>query len=172
MEFIIEKTTHWHQPSLRILNNFNGTCLFCDCDFVFLKDPNLLLEYKSNFPISVVKHKDYIPKSEIKMDGKVQSTYPRKNWSSLILWDCSHSSNLKLMPDVVNTCDAKYLHRFEWLSDDEIGELPYNWNWLVGYYEETDLNKPYALHYTDGGPWFEEYKNCEYSEIYIKYRDL
>lgn len=154
------------------LNNYNGICLFCDCDFVFLRDPNELLDYNlKQFAVSVVKHEEYIPKSQYKMDGKIQSTYPRKNWSSLMAFNCNHSDCKKLTSEVVNKASAKYLHRFEWTNDDEIGELPHNWNWLVGYYTETDKDKPYALHYTDGGPWFDEYKECEYSDIYYKYKN-
>lgn len=159
------------------LNNFNNICLFCDCDFVFLDDPNKLITYNSsefgNYAVNVVKHADYIPHSNIKMDGVPQSTYPKKNWSSLILWNCAHPSNFKLQPDVINNQSGKFLHRFEWLNErTEIGELPYTWNWLVGYYEENEYEKPSALHFTDGGPWFDEYKNCEYADIYLKYKDL
>lgn len=153
------------------LNNFNGICLFCDCDFIFLKDPNEIVKYNLNlnYAVNVVKHLEYVPKSTKKMDGKIQSTYPRKNWSSLMLWNCSHNSNFKLQPELINRESGKFFHRFEWLADNDIGEIPLNWNWLVGYYEETEYLKPYALHFTDGGPWFDEYKNCEYSDIYFKY---
>ena len=73
---------------------------------------------------------------------------------------------------MINTQTGKFLHRFEWLSDDQIGSLPIQWNWLVGYYQEPHDGEPRALHYTDGGPWFETYKNCEYAEQWNKYHVL
>ena len=100
------------------------------------------------------------------MDGQLQVNYPRKNWSSLILWNCNHPSNKNLNVETVNKLSPQELHRFTWLKDDEIGELPLEWNWLVGWYKEGN---PKALHYTEGGPWFENYRDCEYSEIWKKY---
>jgi hypothetical protein len=97
----------------------------------------------------VVKH-HYTPKSAVKMNDKVQTTYPKKNWSSLVLWNCEHPANKILTPALVNTASSAYLHQFKWLKDSDIGELDKTWNWLAGYYTgET----PKAIHYTDGGPW-------------------
>ena len=114
-----------------------------------------------------VKH-DYKPKSETKMDGKIQSIYPRKNWSSLVLWNCSHPSNKKITKELVNDdqITGKYLHRFSWLKDDEIGSINHHWNWLVGWYQEPKDGKPKAIHYTEGGPWFADYRFCEYHEVW------
>jgi hypothetical protein len=151
------------------LCEYRGWALFCDCDFVFLHDVSELFELADDrYAIQVCKH-DYTPKGDVKMDGKKQTSYPRKNWSSLILWNCGHEANAQITPDVVNTQTGKYLHRFEWLSDDQIGSLPTQWNWLVGYYQEPHDGVPKALHYTDGGPWFENYKNCEYAAEWNKY---
>jgi lipopolysaccharide biosynthesis glycosyltransferase len=97
------------------------------------------------------------------MDGKRQYIYPRKNWSSVILWNCGHPSNKKLTQQIINTETGQFLHRFEWLNDEEIGELPAVYNWLVGWYKETqESGKPKIIHYTEGGPWFDNYVNCEY----------
>lgn len=151
------------------LCNYKGWALFCDCDFIFLEDVKTLLELKDDkYAVMCVQH-DYTPSAKIKMDNQVQHLYPRKNWSSLVLWNCAHPSNKKLTPDIVNTQTGQYLHRFTWLKDSEIGSLPFNWNWLVGWYKEPKDGKPKAVHFTEGGPWFENYKDCEYSEYYYRY---
>jgi len=147
--------------------------LFVDCDFIFLEDPAQLLKGLTNDKaVYVVKHPDYHPRSNIKMDNKIQSKYPRKNWSSFIFWNCDHVKCKAITPDVVNTQTPAYLHRFTWLDDKEIGSLSIQWNWLVGYYQASDRFKPKALHYTDGGPWFDAYKDCEYSDIYYKFKKM
>jgi lipopolysaccharide biosynthesis glycosyltransferase len=151
------------------LTEYKGWALFCDCDFIFLEDVEKLFNLRDNkYAIMCAKH-DYKPKKTVKMDGAVQHQYPRKNWSSLVLWNCSHPSNRIVTPDIVNSQTGQYLHRFTWLDDSEIGELPLQWNWLVGWYKEPEDGTPKAIHYTEGGPWFENYKDCEYSEYYYKY---
>ena len=105
---------------------------------------------------------DYTPKEGIKMDGQTQTVYPRKNWSSVVLFNCGHPSNKKLDINLVNNPDitGAYLHRFSWLDDTEIGQISHEWNWLTDWYEEGKDGSPKALHYTEGGPWFENYRNC------------
>ena len=56
-----------------------------------------------------------------------------------------------------------------WLDDDLIGELSCEWNWLAGWYEEPEDGKPKAIHYTEGGPWFDDYRDCEYADIWNQY---
>lgn len=85
--------------------------------------------------------------------------YPRKNWSSLILWNCGHRANRILTRDFVAEAGGKFLHRFEWLKDDLIGELPLEWNWLVGEYEDNADVK--IAHHTLGIPAFREYARRE-----------
>jgi lipopolysaccharide biosynthesis glycosyltransferase len=151
------------------LCNYSGWALFCDCDFIFLEDVEELFSLADDrFAVMCVQH-NYVPANKTKMDDKVQHIYPRKNWSSLVLWNCSHPSNKKITPDVVNTQSGQYLHRFSWLKDDEIGNIPLQWNWLVGWYKEPSDGYPKALHFTEGGPWFDNFKNCEYSNYYYKY---
>lgn len=147
------------------LNSFSDYAIFCDCDFIFLDNiEDLINEIDVTKPVSVVQHKDYTPKSSTKMDNKQQVAYPRKNWSSLIFWNCSHKLNkLFLTPNLIDGYKPSTLHRFKWLNDIEIGNIDKSWNWLVGYYKEVQNDTPKALHYTDGGPWLEEYKDCEYS---------
>ena len=80
-----------------------------------------------------------------------------------MLINCGHPSNKKLTRELVNTETGKYLHRFSWLEDYEIGEFSHEWNWLVGVYNEPKDGKPKAIHYTEGGPWFKNYRKCEYA---------
>ena len=153
------------------LNDYKGWALFCDCDIIFLEDINNLFNLKDDkYAVMCVQH-DYTPKEETKMDGKQQTLYPRKNWSSLVLWNCGHRSNQKISRELINNPETtgKYLHRFSWLKDEEIGAIPHYWNWLVGWYKEPNDGSPKAIHYTEGGPWFENYRDCDYHQ---KWKDL
>jgi hypothetical protein len=96
------------------------------------------------------------------MDGQKQTIYPRKNWSSMVLWNCGHPSNKVVDQDFVNETELNgaYMHRFSWLKDEEIGSIDHTWNYLVGVY--NDIEKPKLIHYTEGGPWFENYRDCEF----------
>lgn len=152
------------------LNNFKGVSIFCDGDFLFLDNIDLLSElYDSNYAVQVVKH-NYSPISSSKMNGKVQTNYPKKNWSSLILWNNSHPKNAQLTLDLLNSASGSFLHQFKWLNEEEIGEISHEWNWLVGWYKETSNIKPKALHFTEGGPWLQP-SNCEYDELWIDYKN-
>ena len=151
------------------LMNFKGWALFIDCDIVFLEDVNNLFSLADDrYAVMCVKH-EFNPKPGLKMDGQVQTVYPRKNWSSVVLWNCAHPSNEKVTVDSVNNpnFDGAYFHRFSWLKDEEIGELPCDWNWLVGWYKKDD-GVPRAIHYTEGGPWFKNYRNCEFNQDWKK----
>lgn len=148
------------------LNNYKGWALFCDCDLLFLEDVNKLFDLADDkYAIMCAQH-DYTPKEGMKMDGKAQTIYPRKNWSSVVLWNCGHPSNKKINAELINNPDTtgKYLHRFSWLEDKEIGSISHEWNWLVSWYNEPTDGKPNALHYTEGGPWFENYRHCDYNK--------
>lgn len=154
------------------LSEYQGWSLFCDCDFIFVDDiSNLISLIDDQYAVMVCKH-DYKPTAKTKMDGQIQTMYPRKNWSSLVLWNNTHVKNKQITPDVVNTQTGKFLHRFEWLEDHEIGSIPVVWNWLVGWYKEPDDGAPRALHYTEGGPWFDSFKDCEYAEQWNKYYEM
>ena len=147
------------------LTDFKGWALFCDCDFLFkhnIRDLFKLADKK--YAVMCVQH-DYKPVNNLKMDGKQQHIYPRKNWSSLVLWNCEHPSNRILTADHVNDVnhDGAYFHRFSWLENSQIGRIHHKWNWLVGHYHEPKDGEPLALHYTEGGPWFKEYERCQYA---------
>ena len=152
------------------LTNYSGWAVFCDCDFLWVDNILDLMKLKNDkFAIMCVQH-DYKPKNNLKMDGKKQLIYPRKNWSSMVLWNCSHPSNKKITIDDINMKDGKYLHRFAWLQDHEIGSIPYHWNWLVGWYQEDKFNKPKALHFTEGGPWHKNPECTDYFSLWYEYK--
>lgn len=145
------------------LANYKGWALFCDCDFLFMSDVADLIKYQdSSKAVVCVKH-DYTPKEGTKMDGQVQTVYPRKNWSSFMLFNCEHPSTKKLTPELINKETGAYLHRMQWAKDDEIGDIPTAWNWLEGWNTiETDGN-PNAVHFTSGGPWFDDYQDVDFA---------
>ena len=154
------------------LMKYKGWAIFCDCDFLFLEDiANILEKLSSDKAIYCVQH-DYTPKERHKMDGKKQTIYPRKNWSSFIVFNCSHPSNKKLTIDLVNQESGSYLHQFKWLKDSEIGFLDERWNWLEGWTSNHNKKKPYAVHFTRGGPWFKEWHDVEYAKEWLEERDL
>ena len=142
------------------LCEYKGWAIFVDCDFLFTHDiRELFQQINDDIAVSVVQH-DYVPTNTIKMDGKVQHQYPRKNWSSLMLFNCSHPDTQQLTADVVNSESGAYLHRLEWTEN--IDSLDKSWNWLINWYHEPADGTPKALHYTEGGPWFPNYEKTEY----------
>ena len=147
------------------LSDYSGWSLFIDCDFLFTKDVAELYNMRDDqYALMCVKH-DYVPKDSVKMDGQKQVAYPRKTWSSCILWNCGHESIQILTPQIVNSESGAFLHRFQWLDDREIGELPLEWNWLEGEYDKPE-NPPAVIHYTNGGPWFEECQDVDYADLW------
>ena len=152
------------------LMDYDGWALFIDCDFVFLDDVEKLFNQVDARYAVMCAHHDYTPNAGVKMDGQQQTVYPRKNWSSMMLINCSHPSNKQLTRELVNQSDitGAYLHRFSWLSDSEVGKLSHEWNWLVGWYNQPRDGRPRALHYTEGGPWFPQYEDCEYANEWYK----
>ena len=148
------------------LSDYKGWSLFIDCDFLFTRDIAELFSLSDpNYAVMCVKH-DYTPSSTIKMDGQKQVSYPRKNWSSCVLWNCAHPANAIVTPNIVNTETGAFLHRFQWLPDNLIGELPLEWNWLEGEYEKPE-NIPAVIHYTNGGAWFKECQDVEYAQEWL-----
>lgn len=148
------------------LCDYEGYAIFMDCDVVLQTDIEKILdEIEEENVVSCVQH-DYTPKTEQKMDGKIQYDYPRKNWSSVMVFNCSHPlirKNLNVAK--VNIAKPAYLHRMNW-AEEKIGSLSHTWNYLAGYY--NDIEKPNLIHYTDGGPWFPKYENCELAEVWKK----
>jgi lipopolysaccharide biosynthesis glycosyltransferase len=145
------------------LAGYQGWALFCDCDFLFFGDVAELLDHRDDGKAVLCVHHDYTPKATTKMDGKVQTSYPRKNWSSFMLFNCAHPATRTLTPAVVNQQTGAYLHRMQWADDSQIGALPQAWNWLEGWSERPDGARPKAIHYTNGGPWFRDWQNVDYA---------
>ena len=148
------------------LMNFKGWAIYADGDMVCLDDiKNLWDQRDSKYAVMVVKH-DYKTKVKNKYWGNKNEDYPRKNWSSLILWNCNHSSHNILTPEFVKKQSGAFLHRFSWIKDSEIGELDKEWNWLaMEYPEKKDIN---LIHYTIGTPCFKEYEKASLSSHWKK----
>jgi lipopolysaccharide biosynthesis glycosyltransferase len=155
------------------LMEYRGWALFCDCDFLFLADiAKLFALADDRYAVMCVQH-DHQPRENWKMDGAVQTVYPRKNWSSMVLYNGAHPKNRVLTPELVNRETGAFLHRFQWLDDAEIGALPETWNWLEGWSEKPADGHPNAVHYTRGGPWFDAWRYCDYGALWLaEERDL
>jgi hypothetical protein len=134
------------------LMRYKGWALFTDCDVLFRAPIEELFALADpTKAVMVVKH-DHRPTATRKMGGLRQTVYPRKNWSSVVLWNCGHEANGILTTPIVNGSAPSFLHRFEWLEDDEIGELPLAWNYLVGWNTLAQCPEPRAVHFTEGIP--------------------
>jgi hypothetical protein len=144
----------------------HGWALFVDCDVVFYRSPvEMLLEAKGDKAVYVVKHEHH-PTEARKMVDQVQQDYPRKNWSSVVLWNCDHPANRRLSLRDINERPGRDLHRFYWLHDDEIGELGPEWNWLVNV-EPKPANLGVA-HFTLGGPWMGGWERAPHDELWLE----
>jgi lipopolysaccharide biosynthesis glycosyltransferase len=149
------------------LCDFKGWAIFLDSDILAVDDLAEMWALKDDrFAVQVVKH-DHNPKGTTKFLNQPQTSYPKKNWSSVMLMNCAKCQ--ALTPEYVNTASGLDLHRFNWLeSEDLVGEIPSRWNHLVDYDEAKPIDQLSILHYTDGGPWFKETQNCGYSDIWAK----
>lgn len=145
----------------------SGWALFVDCDVVFLGDIVELFSYADpRYAVMCVKH-NYRPKEKKKMGGHEQTAYQRKNWSSVMLWNCDHPSNNRLSVEMVNSWPGALLHRFSWLRDEEIGSLPPEFNWLVNV--EPKPKHPKIAHYTLGGPWLKNWKKAPFDNLWLNH---
>jgi len=134
---------------------YTGWAVFIDGDMLLRADINdLFLHTDPSKGVVVVQH-NYQTRSSIKYLGSKNQNYPRKNWSSVILWNCAHPSNRILTPEYIQSATGAQLHRFSWLRDEEIGALPIVWNWLPDEFSEN--NEAKLLHWTLGTPCFHDY---------------
>lgn len=141
-----------------------GMALFVDSDVVFLGDvAELVMLFDHRKAVQVVKH-HHVPLAEQKMNGLEQLRYNRKNWSSVMLFNCDHHANRRLSLDDVNHRPGRDLHAFYWLDDEHIGALPPRWNWLVGEQEKPADVK--LAHFTNGGPFTRGWPGAEHDEIW------
>jgi len=144
------------------LNNFSGWAIFADGDMICQADIKELWDLRDEAKaIQVVKH-NYQTKASTKYLGNKNENYPRKNWSSLIVWNCAHPAHRLLTPEFVQKQTGAYLHRFKWLKNEQIGDISPLWNWLAIEYEAKENAK--LIHYTLGAPCFKDYANTEMSE--------
>jgi hypothetical protein len=150
------------------LSGHEGIAIYCDNDFLWLDDVAKLIKTAvKDYPLHCVHHFHCPPEKE-KMDGQSQTQYPRKNWSSLMLFDCSHPLNRILDVDTVNKQPGSYLHQMQWLPDDMIGKLDQRWNWLEGWYPVVNTDQLGAIHYTRGGPWLAQWRHCDFAENWLQ----
>ena len=148
------------------LANYKGWAVFMDCDQLMTGDIAELWRLRDEkYALQVCKH-DYTPSTDKKFLGQIQTKYEKKNWSSFMLMNCDKCTALS--PDYVNTATGLQLHQFKWLENEQlIGDLPLEWNWLAGEYQyKKDVKN---IHYTEGGPWFEDYRDCDYSKEWFEY---
>lgn len=155
------------------LCNYQGRAIWVDgSDMLLRADISKLVEhFELGRAVSVVKHeyKTRHPRKYVGTEMEAEnSDYEKKNWSSVILWDCRHSANEVLTPEYIEKSSGAHLHRFEWLRPERIGSLPIEWNWLVDEYGPNDEAK--LLHWTAGIPWFERYRNAPHAEEWRKMR--
>ena len=152
------------------LCGYEGWAIFTDCDMLFLDDVARLWDLRDErYAVMCVKH-DHRPVEETKFLANVQTSYEKKNWSSVMLYNCARCS--ALTPDYVNTASGLDLHRFHWLDSEAlIGEIPHRWNHLVDYDPAVPATEISNLHYTIGGPYFAEYSDCGYAELWNAERE-
>jgi hypothetical protein len=156
------------------LCGYQGHAVYFDCDQMLRCDVAELFEIPiadEAKAVHVVQH-DYEPRDDIKYLDTVQYRYPRKNWSSVVVWNCAHVANRTVTPDYVNRATPMELHRFKWLRDDQIGALDVRWNWLVGEYSDPPADVR-NVHWTLGGPYFEEYREADFaSEWFTEFKRM
>jgi len=150
------------------LSGFTGWSLFMDCDMLLRTDIAQLWELRDErFAVMCVKH-NHVPRESTKFLGETQTKYAKKNWSSVMLFNNARCR--ALTPDYVSRASGLELHQFKWLGNDAlVGELPHRWNHLVG----VDPYDPDAaiVHFTIGGPYFDEYRDCDYAAEWFAARD-
>lgn len=153
------------------LSGYEGWSLFMDCDMLVRRDIAELWALRDErYAVMCVQH-DHRPKESVKFLNQPQTPYGKKNWSSVMLFNNARCK--ALTPEYVNTATGLQLHQFKWLEDDGlIGALPPTWNHLVGY--SDPLPDAANVHYTLGGPYFDEYRDCEHAQAWIdeRYRTL
>jgi hypothetical protein len=144
--------------------------LFMDSDMLVMDDIAKVWDgITAQKALFCVKHNHVVVEGSAKMEGQVQTNYPRKNWSSFCVWNARHPANAALTLDRINTMTGRYLHCFNWLPDDLIGELDRGWNWLEGY-QENDF-PIHNIHFTRGGPWFPGCQDVEYADVWLREQD-
>ena len=144
--------------------DFKGFAVYADGDMICNADiSELAVLFDRTKAVQLVKH-DYKTKRSIKYFGNENKNYPRKNWSSMVVFNCQHPANRVLTPQFIQEHDGAFLHRFQWLQDEEIGELDSTWNYLAIEYKPRKDAK--LIHYTLGTPCLVDFKEAEMSDIW------
>ncbi len=152
------------------LCGFEGWAMFMDCDMLMLDDVAHLWGLRDDRYAVMCVHHNHIPEEETKFLGQPQTRFEKKNWSSVMLLNCARCG--ALTPDYVNSASGLELHRFHWLeSEDLVGEIPHRWNHLVDYDPAAPVDEISNLHYTTGGPYFEDYRDCGYADLWLAERE-
>jgi lipopolysaccharide biosynthesis glycosyltransferase len=152
------------------LMDYTGWAIFIDGDMIVRSDIVELWNLQNSYrDVMVVKH-DYKTRMPVKYLGARNEDYPRKNWSSVILWNCNSFPNRQLTPEFIQQATGSFLHRFSWLDDARIGELPREWNWLPDEFGPNPAAK--LLHYTLGAPCFEEFADTPQADEWHQERAL
>jgi hypothetical protein len=152
------------------LCGFEGWAVFMDCDMLVLDDIARLWDLRDDRYAVMCVHHNHVPEEETKFLGQAQTRFEKKNWSSVMLMNCAKCT--ALTPDYVNTASGLELHRFHWLDGDHlIGEIPHRWNHLVDYDPAVPAGDVSNLHYTTGGPYFDDYRDCGYADLWFAERD-
>lgn len=152
------------------LMNHTGWAIFVDGDMLVRADIAELWALRDESKAVLCVHHDYKTKAHDKYLGARNQDYPRKNWSSVVLWNCAHPANRTVTPEFVERSTGAQLHRFTWLTDDQIGELPKEWNWLPDEFGPNPEAK--LLHWTLGTPCFHEYAAAPMAEEWHRERML
>lgn len=156
------------------LCGFNGWALFVDGDMVVTTDITELWAMRETLAygkaVGVVQH-DYKTRHKRKYIGTPIENdnvdYPRKNWSSVMLFNCDHPANRRLSLWDVNNRTRQELHSLYWLHDDEIGSLDPAWNWLVN--EQPKPDNLGIAHFTNGGPFNDGWPGAEHDDLWLKH---
>ena len=148
------------------IQKWRGWALFIDGDMIVRDDVKQLFAMRDDRAAAMVVKHDYLTRNPIKYLGTPMESknvdYPRKQWSSVVLWNCAHYANRGLRPETVSKAETSYLHRFGWIDDDRLGSLPLTWGWLAEEYGENDNAK--LIHYTCGVPAMKAYENCDHAD--------
>lgn len=139
-----------------------GWAAFTDCDVLLRADFAKAFDLCDPSKALMCVQHNHQPETGLKMDGQLQTAYPRKNWSSVMFFNCGHPANRRLTLDYFNTASGKDLHQFAWLKVDEIGGLPLEWNYLVG--EQEEMRDPALVHFTRGIPSMKGYENQPFAD--------
>jgi lipopolysaccharide biosynthesis glycosyltransferase len=152
------------------LMDYQGQAIFMDGDMIVRGDIAELWAMRDlGKDVQVVKH-DYKTRMPVKYLGSKNEDYPRKNWSSVMIFNCQNFPTKKLTPDYIQKSTGAHLHRFEWTTDDRVGALPPEWNWLPDEYGANPDAK--LLHYTLGTPCFHEFATTTMADEWHRERML